>query len=197
MNVRAAGSGVIDAYARVVAEVHIWRYLQLARLGVMTFQQASESVSATGGFVGYRIRQRFYQRLLAGCGAGLEMNRGATVGERGSRLGDRVWIGTGAYLDLVDVGDDVLVAAHACVLGGGRHHRIDLPDVPVRHQGNDPLRPTSLGSGSWVGANAVVMADVGAGSVIGAGAVVTKAVPPGAVAVGNPARVIRNRGDRP
>ena len=51
----------------------------------------------------------------------------------------------------------------------------------------------SIGDNCWIGASAIIMADVGAGSTIGAGAVVTRAIPPNVVAAGNPARVIRER----
>jgi acetyltransferase-like isoleucine patch superfamily enzyme len=189
---RATGR-TIDAFAYITAEFHVLRYRLLSRFGVMTFQQASECVAERGSFVGYRIRSRFYRSLLAACGEELEVNWGATVGEISSRIGDRVWIGPGAYLDLVDVGDDVLIGPHACVLGGGRHHRTDRTDLPIRWQGNNPARVTTIGDGAWIGANAVVMADVGGGSIVGAGAVVTKPVPSMAVAVGNPARVVRLR----
>jgi acetyltransferase-like isoleucine patch superfamily enzyme len=45
----------------------------------------------------------------------------------------------------------------------------------------------------WIGANAVVTAGVTVGkhSIVAAGAVVTKNIPPYSVAVGNPARVIK------
>jgi len=45
----------------------------------------------------------------------------------------------------------------------------------------------------WIGANAVITAGVTIGkhSVIAAGSVVTKNIPPYSVAVGNPARVIK------
>jgi putative colanic acid biosynthesis acetyltransferase WcaB len=53
--------------------------------------------------------------------------------------------------------------------------------------------PPHIGEGVDIGANAVIIGGVRIGdrAVIGAGAVVVKDVPPGAVAAGNPARVIR------
>ena len=53
------------------------------------------------------------------------------------------------------------------------------------------LTETIIGARCWVGAAAIVMANVGDGSTIGAGSVVVKEIPAGSTAVGNPARVIR------
>ena len=55
--------------------------------------------------------------------------------------------------------------------------------------------PVALGHDVWIGYGAVVLPGrgVGTGAVVGAGAVVTRDVPPYAVAVGNPARVVRPR----
>ncbi len=66
----------------------------------------------------------------------------------------------------------------------------DSPNPDVVSRG-----PVNIGHDVWIGANAIVLSGVsiGTGSVIGAGAVVTKDVPPYAIAVGNPARVVRYR----
>lgn len=160
----------------------------------MTLQQAAEGVGRVGTFFGYRVRQAFYGQVLAACGSDLEMNVGATIAEAGSRIGDRVWVGTGAYLDLVEVGDDVLIGPGAAVLAlGGNHHRLDGEHVAVRRNGNNPLRPTCIGEGAWIGARATVMSHVGRGAVVGAGAVVVVPVDDFTIVAGNPARVLGAR----
>ena len=50
-----------------------------------------------------------------------------------------------------------------------------------------------IGAGTWIGAGAVIMADVGRDSIVGAGAVVTKPVPDRVMAAGVPARVLSSR----
>ena len=78
--------------------------------------------------------------------------------------------------------------------GGGRRRLHDLPGRDAgrhvaRTQGK---RHPTLGAGVVVGAGAKVLGPftVGAGAKIGSNSVVVKAVPPGATAVGIPARII-------
>ena len=65
--------------------------------------------------------------------------------------------------------------------------------------GRTPLEKgqLTLGDNVFLGVNAVILGpvSVGSDSVIGAGAVVTASLPPGSVAVGVPARVVRTRMD--
>jgi virginiamycin A acetyltransferase len=81
------------------------------------------------------------------------------------------------------------------VPSGARTHRADDHVRPIRDQGSAE-RLVRIGAGSWIGAAAVVMADVGPKSIVGAGAVVTQTVPGTVIAAGVPARVLRPRAGR-
>jgi acetyltransferase-like isoleucine patch superfamily enzyme len=88
------------------------------------------------------------------------------------------------------IGDRTQIASHVQILSGAQQHGRDSQG---RILGSDSARfqPVTIAEDCWLGAAAIVMADVGAGTTIGAGAVVTKPVPARVVAVGNPARVIK------
>ena len=110
---------------------------------------------------------------------GIEIHPGAT-------LGRRVFIdhGMGVVIgETAVVGDDCTIY-QGVTLGG-----TSLTKGAKRH-------PT-LENGVIVGANAQVLGSftVGAGARVGSNAVVVKPVPPGATAVGNPARVIHAETD--
>ena len=63
-----------------------------------------------------------------------------------------------------------------------------------RADGACRARPITIGDDVWIGGNVTVLPGVaiGSGSVVGGGSVVTRSIPPGVIAAGNPARVIRD-----
>jgi serine O-acetyltransferase len=104
----------------------------------------------------------------------------------GAQIGRRVFIdhGMGVVIgEMAEIHDDCTIY-QGVTLGG-----TSLVKGAKRH-------PT-LERGVIVGANACVLGGfvVGAGARVGSGAVVTKPVPPGATAVGNPARIIAAQDD--
>jgi acetyltransferase-like isoleucine patch superfamily enzyme len=68
--------------------------------------------------------------------------------------------------------------------------------APIPDQGWAP-RPVTVGADCWIGMGVSILPGVtiGDGCVVGAGAVVAKDIEPYSVAVGNPARPLRNRRD--
>jgi acetyltransferase-like isoleucine patch superfamily enzyme len=96
----------------------------------------------------------------------------------------------------VEVGDHGLFAAYSYLVGGG--HAFEGLDRPVIEQERVSTGIT-LGRNVWLGTGAKVLDGVTIGSdvVVGANAVVTADLPDGAVAVGVPARVVRQRETAP
>ncbi len=110
-------------------------------------------------------------------------------------LGDRVNIGFNCEVfsgSRVAIGADTLLAAYCYLIGGG--HDSEQLDVAIGQQGRSS-RGIEAGQNCWFGAGAKVLDGVRVGShaIVGAGAVVTSDIPDYAVAVGMPARVIRDR----
>jgi acetyltransferase-like isoleucine patch superfamily enzyme len=91
----------------------------------------------------------------------------------------------------VRIGDHTMFA-NGCFVGDAEH-RYDDPDVPVTRQGFTSNGPVRIGSNCWFGVNCVVTSGVTIGDrcVIGANSVVTKDIPPGTIAAGAPAKVLR------
>jgi len=68
----------------------------------------------------------------------------------------------------------------------------------ARRAATEQALPITLADGVWLGAGAIVCpgVSIGENTVVGAGAIVTGDLPAGVVAYGNPARVVREIGDR-
>lgn len=134
-------------------------------------------------------------------------------------LGDRVrilrdgWFETDPETQIV-IGDETfiqprcVISAHKRSIRIGRRVQIAAncafysydhgiaAGVPIWDQPLTSRGDIEVGDDSWIGYGVVVLSGVriGTGVVIGAGAVVTRDIPAGAIAVGNPARVIGRRG---
>lgn len=126
-----------------------------------------------------------------------------------SKLGAYSYCGPFCIIQNADIGKFSNIAA-AVRIGATRHHmeRASLHHFTYRSAmyGMDTFdddeffaerraRVTEIGHDTWLGHGTIVLPGVriGLGAVIGAGSVVTKDVPDYTIAVGNPARVIKER----
>ena len=89
----------------------------------------------------------------------------------------------------ITIGDNVLLGPKIGLYTA--NHALDPRE---RADGACRARPITIGDDVWLGGNVTVLPGVtiGSGTVIGGGSVVTRSIPPGVIAAGNPARVIRN-----
>lgn len=106
-------------------------------------------------------------------------------------IGNETRIGMGnVVIGPVTIGNAVIFAQN--VVMSGLNHGYEDISLPISKQ-KESTAPIVVQDECWIGANAVLTAGVTVGkhSVVAAGAVVTKNIPPYSVAVGNPARVIK------
>jgi len=89
----------------------------------------------------------------------------------------------------IEIGDDLQMAPAVQLYTA--YHPLDRA---ARAAGWEAAKPIRIGSGVWIGGGAIVLPGVtiGDGCVVGAGSVVTRDLPPGTLAAGNPARIVRS-----
>ena len=109
------------------------------------------------------------------------------------RIGDRCLIGRGSGIVghfSIEIGDDVWTGHHVYITD--QNHGYEDISRPISQQ-TQPERAVRIGDGSWLGHGCIVLPGVTIGRhvVVGANSVVTHDLPDYCVAVGTPARVIR------
>jgi acetyltransferase-like isoleucine patch superfamily enzyme len=171
--------------------VRYWRFIAF---------KARNPHIVTRGFVfldrGARVyARRGYARLVLGKWVHLGVNTALrchegtlTVGDKSNLARD---VSINCYLD-VEIGDSALIADSVYI--SDFDHRFDDLTIPIKDQGIAKSR-VRIERDVWLGTKVVVCRGVviGEGTVVGAQAVVTRDLPAFCVAVGVPARVIKDR----
>jgi acetyltransferase-like isoleucine patch superfamily enzyme len=103
-------------------------------------------------------------------------------------LADNSFLNQGVHVACtreVTIGERVLIADQALIMDTDFHAVGDEPAASA---------PVVIERGAWVGARAIILkgVTVDEGAIVGAGAVVARSVPSHSLAVGNPARVVRD-----
>lgn len=132
-------------------------------------------------------------------GDGLETGHNVVIREQ-NVIGDGFSIWSGSVVDYgCQIGNQVRVHSNVYI---AQHTTIEddvflAPGVTIA---NDPhpictlcMRGPTIKRGARIGVNATLLPliTIGEGALVGAGSVVTRDVPPGAVVVGNPARIVK------
>lgn len=171
--------------------------------------------------VGHPAQGKDPGELVTTIGAGA-LIRSHSIIYGGNRIGSRFQTGHGVLIreeneigDNVSVGSGSIVEHHVRIGNGVRlHSHVFVPEFSILEDDcwlgpnvvltnaryprsphvKEQLRGPHIEQGAKIGANVTILPGVriGRNALIGAGAVVTQDVPPGAVLVGNPARVIND-----
>ncbi len=144
-----------------------------------------------------RFRAMCVRRMVGGRCRSLEVSSGVKIGSgRDVTIGDYVHIREHCRLRNVDVHNYVMIAPEVMILDIG--HNYEDVTRPMMLQGCRTYPKTVIEDDVWIGSRAIIMHGVRIrkGAIVAAGAVVTKDVDEYCIVGGNPARLIRKRGDR-
>lgn len=146
-------------------------------------------------FYGYsHVREK--RKVDLGLGVLLAPNVSIRNGERisigaGTEIGERCSLWAGDSVGRIAIGEHALFGPDVYVTAS--NYRTDAPgaimDQPKLE--ND----VTIGAYTWLGKGVIVLpgTTIGQGCIVGAGSVVSRSLPPWTVAVGSPARIIRER----
>jgi acetyltransferase-like isoleucine patch superfamily enzyme len=180
-----------------IAEARPW---VTSRVMAFVWLRACDSVGAkTRTFFRPHIENR--GRIVIGKGVRLNSNWAPlelVTGPHGIiEIDDGVYINYGTLVSAhrrVHIGAQVMIGSYA-IIGD-----TDIPGIGMP-KGAPPMeaREIEIGQGAWIASRVTILpgARVGAGAVIAAGSVIAGEIPPGAVAGGIPARVLRSSASAP
>lgn len=141
----------------------------------------------------HSLRQQLLTELFGAFGEGSEI-RPPLQCDYGYRtfIGARTFANWGLIcLDVAEIriGDDVQIAPNVQLLTAT--HPLAAGERRDKWEGSEPI---TIGDNVWLGGGVIVLpgVSIGANTVVGAGAVVTADLPAGVLALGSPARVVRD-----
>jgi virginiamycin A acetyltransferase len=186
---KALLKGVINAFFLILA----FPFALLSGFGRFepVYRMGAQTCALLPGLPGDYVRIAWYRLTLQECALNSRIQFGSFFAHPQSRVGSGVYIGSYCILGRTSIGDRTQIASAVQILSGGKQHGRDSEG---RIQGSEQgvFETVAIGADCWIGAGAIVMAEVGEGTTIGAGSVVTAPIPPRSVAVGSPARVIKS-----
>jgi acetyltransferase-like isoleucine patch superfamily enzyme len=163
-HIHAAGALVIEDYAEV------------------------QGLSTGGIHFGHRVTVGRFASIRPSGYYGREIGAGLEIGDH-SNIGPYCVLGCAGP---IQIGERVMMGQSVHLLA--ERHEMDDPDRPMQAQGVSRAGIV-IEDDCWLGAGAKILdgVTIGSGSVVGAGAVVTKSFPPGSVIGGVPAKLLRRR----
>jgi virginiamycin A acetyltransferase len=154
------------------------------------FALTAQTCALFPGVVGDYIRIAFYKLTLKQCSLYSRVSFGSFFAHPNVVLGRGVYIGPYCVLGRCSIGERTQIASQVQILSGRRQHRRELSGQ-ISGADEVDFEVIEIGADCWIGASSIIMAAVGSGTTIGAGAVVVRPIASQVVAVGNPARVIK------
>ncbi|MBN2013932.1 MAG: acyltransferase [Candidatus Altiarchaeota archaeon] len=148
--------------------------------------------------IGNKLRYLVARTFNKDFGKGVVIRKNTFLDVKNIKIGDYVSIDEGCVFTSIrggkiEIGNYTIISSR--VKFYPMSFKFDSRDELIKNQGAN-RKPIIVGRDVWIGADSIILGGVkiGDGTIVGAGSVVSKDIPAYAVVVGNPARIIRERG---
>ena len=151
------------------------------------FGSCKELLSTVPTLAGGFLRSAYYWSSCTRVSPDAYLHLGSMIAHRDVTIGKGTVIGVHSLIGYADIGDNVLCGAFVSVISGKYQH-----GRPEERSGGDVVTEVftriMIGSDSWIGQGAILLANVGRQCTVGAGSIVYNEVQEGSTVLGNPAR---------
>lgn len=153
------------------------------------FSSCKEILSISPTIIGLYLRNAYYWAACDNVSADARFLFGSWVAHRKNTIGPGVVVGSYTFIGYASIGENVLFGAGVSVVSGKYQHgrpeqRVQTCQIQEQHE------VIIIGKNSWIGQNAILMANVGENCTVGVGSVVMRDVPDNTTVLGNPARKV-------
>jgi virginiamycin A acetyltransferase len=139
--------------------------------------------------LGNYIRKAFYWAVCTDISPDAQFNFMSMLAHRENIIRAGVVIGAYTTIGYADIGENVLFGSKISIISGKYQH-----GKPSERAGGGELTEENvvlkIGKNSWLGQDAVILANIGENCTVAAGSVVFKDVPDNTTVMGNPARKV-------
>ena len=196
MTIRQAVKRMLKTLFLIIVWPLYFLYRALSLIGDRdgTFQAFSQLTSLVPGKVGIYIRAAFYRLACTDTSDDISIGFLTLLSHWDTTIREGVYIGPQCNIGKCTIGKNTLIGSGVHILSGSRQHNFEQTDLPIKQQGGH-FEKVTIGEDCWIGNGSIVMVDMDSQTILAAGSVATKPIPGTCIAAGNPAKVIRSRGE--
>jgi virginiamycin A acetyltransferase len=185
-------SVVSSLFLLLIAPLVLFHFLFLTFSEHGLFVFSVQLLSLIPGKIGSYFRVAFNRMTMTHCHPETVIGFATLFSQKDTEIFQGVYIGPQCNIGMCRLGKNTLIASGVHIMSGSKQHNFKDIDSPIQQQGG-VYEKIEIGEDSWVGNGCLIMANIGKKCIIGAGSVVSKDIPDYSIAVGNPAKVVRNR----
>jgi len=138
----------------------LYKLMSLVIRTEQPFCGMSQAFSLIPCLAGEYLRREFYKLALEKCSDDCCISFGTIFSHPDAEISKGVYIGAYCTIGSVSLGENTLLGSNVDIISGKRQHAFEDLEIPIKDQ-TGRFEKIYIGSDSWIGNGAIIMADIG------------------------------------